>query len=62
MTVDVVLRAAFDDLAQVHDGDSVRDVADDGEVMGDEDVGEVEFLLQVGEQVDYLGLNGDVEG
>src|SRR5438132_1550392 len=30
--------------------------------MGDEDVSEVELLLQVGEQVDHLRLDRDVEG
>ena len=30
--------------------------------MGDEEVGELEFLLQVFHQVDDLGLDGDVEG
>ena len=35
---------------------------DDGEVVGDEEVGEAEAILQVGEEVDDLGLDGDVEG
>jgi hypothetical protein len=37
-------------------------VADHAEVVGDEDVGEAELLLQVLEQVDDLGLDRDVEG
>ena len=36
-------------------------MADDPEVMGDEDIGELEVLLQVGEQVDHLSLDRDVE-
>jgi hypothetical protein len=36
-------------------------VADDGEIVGDEEVGEVELLLQQLEQVDDLGLDRDVE-
>ena len=36
-------------------------MADHIEVVGDEDVGQVELLLQVGEQVDHLRLDRDVE-
>ena len=34
-------------LAEVHDDDPVRHVADDAEVVGDEHVGQVELLLEV---------------
>jgi hypothetical protein len=37
-------------------------VADHGEVVRDEEVGEVELLLEVLQQVDDLRLDGDVEG
>lgn len=52
----------LDNLAGLHHGDAVADVADDGHVVADEEVGEVEFVLQVLEQVDDLGLDADVEG
>ena len=55
-------RGPLDDLAQVHDRDPVRDVAHDTEIVRDEDVGEVELVLEVVEQVDDLGLDGDVQG
>ena len=51
----------LDDLAEVHDRDPVGDVADDGEVVGDEEVGQVELLLQLDEQVEHLRLDRDVE-
>jgi hypothetical protein len=54
-------RRQLDDLAQVHDGDAVGDVADHGEVMRDEEVGQVELVLQLHEQVEHLGLDRDVE-
>ena len=54
--------AFFDDMAEVHDGDAVGEVADDAEVVGDEEVREVEFALDVLEQIEYLGLDGDIEG
>jgi hypothetical protein len=37
-------------------------VFDDGEVVGDEEVGESELVLEVVEEVEDLGLDGDVEG
>src|SRR3954471_9863583 len=60
--VDVVPRADLDDLAQVHDRHPVGDVTHDGEVVSDEEVGEIQLLLQVLEQVDDTRLDRDVEG
>ena len=37
-------------------------MADDGQVVGDEEVGQTELALESLEQVDDLGLDGDVEG
>ncbi len=51
----------LDDLAEIHHRDPVGDVADDGEVVRDEEIGEVELLLQLDEQVQDLGLDRDVE-
>ena len=62
VSVELVPAGYLDDLAQVHDRDSVRYMPDDGEVVGDEEVGEVEALLEGAEQVDYLSLNRNVEG
>ena len=44
----------------MHQGDAGGDVADHGEVVGDEEVGEPEFFLQAEEKVDYLRLDGDI--
>ena len=49
------------DLAQVHHEHTVRDVADDVEVVRDEDVREPEVALQVLEQVEDLRLHRDVQ-
>ena len=58
----VVRRCRLDDAAEVHHGHPVGDVLDDAEVVGDDEVGEVELALQPLEQVDDLRLDGDVEG
>jgi hypothetical protein len=46
---------------QVEHGDPVGDVADDAEVVGDEQVGNALVLLQPNEQVQDGGLDRDVE-
>ena len=48
-------------LAEVHHRDPVTQVVHDAQVMGDEEIREVELVAQVLQQVDDLGLNGDVE-
>src|SRR5690606_8596931 len=53
--------AALDDLAVVHDGDGLADVADDGQVVGDEDEGEAVLVDEVGQQVEDLPAYGHVE-
>ena len=52
----------FDDPPQVHDRDPVTDVLDHRQVVGDEHVGEAELALEVGEQVEDLRLDGNVQG
>ena len=59
--VDLVGVALFDDLAEVHHSDPVADVSDDREIVGDEQVGNAQLVLQLGQQVDHLRLSGDVE-
>ena len=56
-----VLLRELDDLAEIHDGDTVADVLDHREIMRNEEVGELQLLLQVPQQIDDLRLDGDVE-
>ncbi len=35
---------------------------DDTQIMGDKQIGQSEFFLQIFQQVDNLGLNGNVQG
>src|SRR6476620_11541173 len=57
LLVERVTRRELRDLAQVHDHHAVGDVADDVQVVGDEDVREAEVVLEVLEQVEDLSLN-----
>ena len=53
----VVDVGCLDDNAQIHHRDSVADVADDVEIVGDEDIGQPQLLLKILQQVDHLSLN-----
>ena len=50
------------DLPEVHHGHPVADVFHDRQVMGNEEHGQVELVLEIAQEVDDLGLDGDVEG
>jgi hypothetical protein len=43
--------ADFDETAEVHDGSDVSDMADNGQVVGDQQIGHAEAILQVAEKV-----------
>src|SRR5699024_4546527 len=62
MAIELIGLAVFDDPAEIHHGHEVGYLADDGEIVGDEEVGQAEAVAQVLEQVDDTGLNGHVEG
>ena len=51
----------LDDAAEVHHRDPLTDMLHDRQIMGDEEVGQAQFALQVDHQVDHLRLHGDVE-
>ena len=53
--------AYLDDLAEIHHGYPVTDPFDDGHVVADEQVGQLQALLQVEQQVADLRLDGDIE-
>ena len=60
--VDSTRLAHLDDMPAIHDRDLVSHFAHDGQVVSDEQIGELEFLLQRLEQRDDLRLGAHVEG
>ena len=48
-------------MAQVHDADMVGNMFDHGEVMGYEQIGYPQFLLDILQKVDDLRLDGHVK-
>ena len=62
IAVDLTRGGFFHERAEVHHSDPVGDVPNDREVVGDDDVGEPELLLQLLQEVEHLGLHRDVEG
>ena len=61
MVIDLVGVGQLDHLAEVHDGDAVGDMAHDQQIVGDEQIGQAEFFLQLGEHVDDLRLDRHVQ-
>src|SRR2546427_11552661 len=53
-------RPGLRDLPAVHDRDLVARLRDDGEAVGAQDHGQIEFLLQLREEFEDLGLDHDV--
>ncbi len=58
----VVRGTEFDDVTEIHHGDAAAEMFHDGEVVGDEEVSEAAFPLEILEEIDDLGLDADVEG
>ena len=51
----------LNDFAQIHDGDIIANVLNDTEIVGNEKVGQTQFLLQLAKEIEDLGLDRDVE-
>ena len=49
--------AGLDDPAEIHDRHPVADPAHGGQVVADEEIGEAEFVLQVGQEIQHLGAH-----
>ena len=58
---DVLARALFDDAAEIHDHHVIGDMAHDRQIVADEEIGEIEPLLDVGEEVQHLRLDRHIE-
>src|SRR5699024_9647699 len=61
IVVQLIAIGQLDDLAEIHHGDPYGDVSNDRKVVGDEEIGQPELVLQILEQVDDLRLNRDIE-
>ena len=59
--VKVARRRGLDDPAEIHHRNALGDVLDNRQIVGDEEIGEPELLLQVLQQVDDLGLDRHVQ-
>lgn len=59
---DSVRGPLLDDAAEVHDQDLVGDLLRDGQVVGDEHIGDGTLFAQIREQAEDLRLDREVEG
>ena len=51
----------LDHLTQVHNGNAIGDVLHDGQIVGDKEIRRTELVLKFLEQVQNLGLNGNIQ-
>ncbi|MFN5407996.1 ATP-binding cassette domain-containing protein, partial [Bradyrhizobium sp.] len=58
---DLRVAAALDDAAEIHHQHAVGEIADDGQIVRDEQQRQIETLLQLGEQVEDLRLHREIE-
>ena len=56
-----VWRALLDDAAEIHNGNVIRDLPHDLEIMTDEEIGHAEMCLYVLQKIDNLSCHGNVE-
>ena len=61
LAIEIGGRCELDDLAEIHDRDTRRDVLDDGEIVRDEEIGEATIALEILQEIDHLRLNRNVE-
>ena len=54
-------RAGLHQLPQIHDTDIVGDMLHHAQIVGDEEIGQLLFLLKIHQQIQNLGLNGYVQ-
>jgi len=62
ISVEFSIGCQLDDAAQVHDGDPIADVFHHAQIVGNEKIGQVHLLLKLGQKIDHLRLNGDIQG
>ena len=62
MSVEIIRWSKLAESAEVHHGNSVTHVFDDGKVVSNEEEGQIVLDLKVREQVDDLSLNRNVQG
>src|SRR5262245_7994719 len=56
-----VAGAGFDNAAAIDDGDAIGEVGDHRDVVRDQEIGDIEAIAQVGQQIDDGGLYGNIE-
>src|SRR5690348_826782 len=61
VSIDFVTVRNFDDFAEIHNRNTLADVLDHSQIVRDEEIGQMQLLLQILEQVDYLRLDRNVE-
>jgi hypothetical protein len=54
-------RADLHDAPKIHDRYAIAEMIDHAQVMADEDQGEAEVVTKIGQEIENLGPDGDIE-
>ena len=60
--IDRLFGSKLHDITQIHDHDTVAEMLDDPQIMGDKEVGQLVLFFDVLHQIDYLGLDRYIQG
>jgi hypothetical protein len=60
--IEVLFLSQLNDAAQIHHGYTVADMFYYGKIVSDKKVCEMKLLLQILQEIQDLGLDGDVQG
>ncbi len=61
MTKEIALRPLLDDATGIHDGDGIRDLQQQRQIMGNEQQGELQLIAQLQDLVEDFSLHHNVE-
>jgi len=62
MIEQLVAVSELDDTAEIHDGDALAKMPHDRQIMRDKEIGQVELVAEILEQIDDLRLDRHIEG
>ena len=61
LSENIMGQSRFHHASQIHHTDAVAHVSDHTQIVGNKQIGQVEFTLQFFEQVKNLSLNGNIQ-
>jgi hypothetical protein len=58
----ILSQSHFHNLSHIHHSNSITDVFDDSEIMGDEEIGKTQLISKIHQEIQDLGLDRNIQG